>query len=74
MRRWIHERSIVSTVVSNQDSSFHMTNRNSAVRTGLRHTNGVVALTAAVDQVKDEYAKGPPSPTSPDEVISGASS
>ncbi len=70
MRKWIHERSIIGTVVSNQDASFHMTNRSSVGRTGLHHTSGVVALTAAVGQVKDEYTKGPPSPTTPDEVIS----
>ena len=65
MRKWIHDRSIVGTVVSNHDSSFQMSNRNSA-RTGLRRTS--VALTSVVEQVKDGYAKRPSSPTTTDEV------
>jgi hypothetical protein len=69
MRKWIHDRSIVGTVVSNPESSFHMDNRNSTGRTGLSRTNGGVTLTTVVDQVKDGYAKRPPSPTTTDEVI-----
>lgn len=68
MRKWIHERSIVGTVISNQDSSFHMHNINSAGRTGLRRTSGGVTLTAVVDKVRDGDAKHPPSPTTTDET------
>jgi hypothetical protein len=68
MRKWIHERSIVGTVISNQDSSFHMNNRSSGGRTGLRRTSGGVTLTTVVDQVGDGYAKRPPSPTTTDET------
>ncbi|KAI0279798.1 hypothetical protein BGY98DRAFT_1095878 [Russula aff. rugulosa BPL654] len=68
MRKWIHDRSIVATVVSDPDSSFHMSNRNSVGRTGLRRTSGGVTITAVVDQVKDGYAKRPPSPTTTDEA------
>jgi hypothetical protein len=69
MRKWIHERSIVGTVVSNQETSLHLNNMNSAGRTGLRRTSGGVTLTAVVDQVRDGDAKRPPSPTTTDEVI-----
>lgn len=68
MRKWIHEQAIVGTVISDQDSSFHMNNRNSTGRTGLRHTSGGVTLAAVVDQVGDGYAKRPPSPTTTDET------
>src|SRR6266852_4543627 len=71
MRKWIHDRSIVGTVISNQDSSFHMSNRNSAGRPGFpsRPKSGGVALAAVVvDQAKDGYTKRPPSPTPTDEV------
>lgn len=72
MRRWIHRRSIVGTVVSDPNSSFHMNNRAMAGRAalpGLRGTSGSATLTAVADQMKDGYTVGPPSPTTANEVI-----
>jgi hypothetical protein len=72
MRRWIHARSIIGTVMSDPDSSFPMNNRAMAGRVtlpGLRSTSGSATLTAAADQLKDGYTVDPPSPTTANEVI-----
>jgi len=68
MRRWIHKRSNVGTVVSDPDSSFHMNNRAMAGRAALpgqRRASGSATLTAVVDQSlsKDECAVSQPSST-----------
>jgi len=73
MRRWIHKRSNVGTVVSDPDSSFHMNNRAMAGRLALpgqHRASGSVTLTAAVNQSfsKDECTVSPLSSTTLNET------